>query len=413
MLKIAFENISIALSSIRSQMTRTCITIFIIAIGIWALVAILSVVNALKNTIIEDYSSMGANTLTIQRYSAQARLQQNDANRIVNPPITYKQALELKENYHFFSSLISISFNAASGVEVKSDRDKTDPEISIVAVDENYLYNSGLTTEQGRNFNYTDINSNHYVCIIGADLATGLFKGQDPVDQLVSIRGYKFKIIGVLKPKGNTFGNSEDQRIFIPIGIGRAIFTAPDINYTIKISITKEGYLDSANDLAQIDFRNIRGLSPSEPDNFGIARSDDMLRSMINQTNTLNIAAWMIGLITILGSSIALMNIMLVSVTERTKEIGIRKALGATRRIIAWQFFTETVIIGQLGGILGTALGVLTAYVLTILMNFSFALPYQAIIAAFITTFFVAIVSGLYPALKASKLDPVEALRYE
>ena len=154
-------------------------------------------------------------------------------------------------------------------------------------------------------------------------------------------------------------------------------------------------------------------MSPTQPTNFGIERSDDMIRSMLTQINILNIAAWLIGLITISGSSIALMNIMLVSVTQRTREIGIRKSLGAKRKTIAQQFFTETIIIGQLGGALGTILGILTGYGLSTLLGFQFSIPWSAIIAAFVTTFIVAIISGLYPAIKASKLDPMEALRYE
>lgn len=413
MWKIAFENINIALGSIRGQLTRTLITVFIIAIGIWALVGILAMVSALKNTLIEDYSSMGANTLTINRFTTKQRIGNSEARVIRNPTITYQQAMDFKNNYHFMSSLVSLSFNAGSNLEVKSLTDKTDPQVGVIGVDDNFLSNSGLIVQEGRAFNYTDISSNHYVCVVGADFANGLFKNQDPLDQIISIRGYKFKIIGVLKPQGNSFGNNEDQQVYIPLGIARSVFNRADINYTIKISVAQDGFLNQAEDSALAEFRNIRGLAPSVEDNFGIERSDDMMRSMLRGTETLNMAAWLIGLITILGSSISLMNIMLVSVTERTKEIGIRKALGATRRVIAWQFFTETIIIGQLGGIVGTALGVLTALVLAKIMSFSFTIPYQAIIAAFITTFIVAIISGLYPALKASKLDPVEALRYE
>ncbi|MHC5201333.1 ABC transporter permease [Myroides sp. LJL119] len=413
MWKIAFENINIALASIRSQITRTTITVFIIAIGIWALVGILSVVSALKNTIIEDFASMGANTFTISRYSLSDNMAKNQPKYKPNAIITYAQGLEFKEKYDFYPSSVSLSFRAASNIEVKSENDKTDPDVSVLGIDENYLANSGLKVEFGRNLSQTDITNSRYVCVVGADFAKSLFKATNPIGQTISIRGHKFEIQGMLKPQGSTFGNSEDQRVFIPLPIARNIFNAANINYTIKVSILQEGLLEQATDVATILFRNIRNLTPIQKANFGIERSDDMIRSMLTQVTTLNIAAWMIGLITILGSSIALMNIMLVSVTERTREIGIRKALGAKRRIIAWQFFTETIIIGQLGGLLGTLLGIVTAYSLALIMGFVFTIPWGAILAAFITTFLVAIISGLYPALKASKLDPVEALRYE
>ncbi|MEC4113123.1 ABC transporter permease [Myroides pelagicus] len=412
MWKIAFENIKIALTSIRSQVLRTCITIFIIAIGIWALVGILSVVSALRNTIIEDFTSLGANTFTIQRYDTATKIAKEKTDK-PNPIITYAEASAFKEAYKYPLTYTSLSFHAASQIEVKGNNMKTDPEVSVYGCDENYLSNSGLKLTQGRNFNFTEIANNQHVCVIGADFAKKMFKDISPIHQVISIRGYKFKVIGLLKEQGSTFGNNEDQRIFIPVQVARTIFNAANINYTLKISTEQEGQLSNASDQAIQTFRSIRNLTPSQKTNFGIERSDDMIRSMMTQVEMLNLAAWLIGLITILSSSIALMNIMLVSVTERTREIGVRKSLGAKKRTIAQQFFTETVIIGQLGGLLGTLLGLSTAYGLSSLMDFSFSIPWNAIIAAFITTFIVAVISGLYPAIKASKLDPVEALRYE
>lgn len=403
----------IALSSIRSQLLRTCITVFIIAIGIWALVGILAVVSALRNTILDDFASMGANTFTISQYDVADRMAKNKSVQKVNPVITYAQAKEFKKEYLFPFSTVSISFNAATNIEVKNDLMKTDPEVSIIGCDENYLPNSGLQVTQGRNFSYTDVANDHFVCIVGSDFSKKMFKDYSPVGQTISVRGYKFKIIGMLKEQGSTFGKNEDQRVFIPIQIARSIFNAANVNYDIKIGLLQDNLLDQAVDQAILDFRNIRRLTPSHTANFGIERSDDLIRSMMTQVNMLNVAAWVIGLITILGSSIALMNIMLVSVTERTREIGIRKSLGAKKKTIATQFFTETIIIGQLGGLIGTLLGIFTAYGLAQVMHFNFTIPWNAIIAAFATTFIVAIISGLYPAMKAAKLDPVEALRYE
>lgn len=413
MWKITIENIKIAIGSIKSQLLRTFITVFIIAIGIWALVGILAVVDALRNTILNDYASMGANTFTINQYDAAGRIAKNKSIQLENPVITYAQASEFKKLYNFPLSKTSLSFDAASKVEVKSDLIKSDPEVSIVGCDENYLSNSGLQLSEGRELSYADIENNHFVCVVGSDFSKKMFKNQNPINQVISIRGYKFKVVGILKEQGSTFGNNEDQRVFIPLQIARNIFNPDHTNYTIKVALLKEGLLESSIDKATVTLRNIRKLTPSHQSNFGIERSDDMIRSMLKQIDTLNAAAWIIGMITVLGSSIALMNIMLVSVTERTKEIGIRKALGAKRKTIAQQFFTETIIIGQIGGIIGTFLGIATAYTLTLVLNFTFAIPWGAILAALITTLTVAIISGLYPALKASKLDPVEALRYE
>jgi len=201
--------------------------------------------------------------------------------------------------------------------------------------------------------------------------------------------------------------------MLIPIQVARSLFTSPNINYTVSVMADKKEILEQAIDHANNTMRRVRKLSPIKDNNFGISRSDDLINKILDITQYLGISAWVIGIITIFGSSIALMNIMLVSVTERTREIGVRKALGAKRSTIATQFFIETLVIGQLGGILGIILGISAGYGIATLLEFVFVTPWGAIIAAFITTFFVAILSGSYPALKASKLDPIEALRYE
>lgn len=407
------ENTKIALDSIKSQVLRTSLTVFIIALGITALVGILTVVSALQNTILSDFASMGANTFSISRYDFSAEINQNDVEQKVNPIISYPEARAFQDKYTFPFTSTSLSFTAASGVEVKHQGEKTDPEITIVGVDENFCPNKGLDVVKGRNFNTFDISNNNYVCILGSDFEKGLFKDKNPIDKIISIRGAKFKVIGVLKEKGSTFGNSQDLRVLIPTQVARSIFSAPLINYELNVKVNNEALLDEAVEDAIVTMRMVRKLNPIEKNNFGIERSDDLIQTLLSNTETLSIIAWVIGVITVFGSSIALMNIMLVSVSERTREIGIRKALGAKRSTIAWQFFTETLVIGQLGGIFGILLGITIGFIIAQAIGFQFIIPWLAIIAAFITTFVVTIVSGLFPAIKAAKLDPVEALRYE
>jgi len=413
MLNLFKENVRIALGSIKTQLLRTILTVLIIAIGITALVCILTVVAALENTLSSDFASMGSNTFNIDQYDASERMGRHNEHKIDNPIISYPEAKAFKEKYNFPLAHTSLSFTATSNAEVKFESKKTDPEISVLGVDEYFLINSGLETTKGRNFTNFDIANNTYSCIVGSDFEKDLFKDVNPVDKILSIRGAKFKIIGVLKEKGSTFGKSQDLRVLIPIQVARSLFTAPDINYTISVMVDKKDLLNQATDDANSRMRSVRKLSPVKENNFGISRSDDLINKILSITQYLGISAWVIGIITIFGSSIALMNIMLVSVTERTREIGVRKALGAKRSTIAIQFFMETLVIGQLGGLLGVILGISAGFGIATAMNFIFVIPWGAIIAAFITTFIVAIVSGSYPALKASKLDPIEALRYE
>ncbi|HLP65847.1 ABC transporter permease [Flavobacterium sp.] len=408
------ENVKIAFSSIRTQLLRTVLTVFIIAIGIWALVGILTVVSALDNTLNSKFATMGSNTFNINQYEFTSRRRGGGEVEKINPIISYLEAKAYKEKYNYPLTYTSLSFTATANAEVKYDNKKTDPEIQVLGVDEYFTNNNGLEVINGRNFTSFDISNNNYVCVIGSDFATkGILKDVNPIDKIISVRGAKFKVIGVLKEQGSTFGNSQDLRVLIPIQVARSLFSQPGINYSISTMVEKKEILDQAVEEAMITMRQIRKLNPVEEANFGISRSDDLVQRIAEMTGFLNWSAWIIGIITILGSSIALMNIMIVSVTERTREIGVRKSLGAKKSTIAWQFFVETLIIGQLGGLLGIILGITTGYFIALGLDFAFVIPWGAMMAAVVTTFIVAVVSGSYPALKASKLDPIEALRYE
>lgn len=413
MFKLFRENVRIATGSIRTQLLRTILTVLIIAIGITALVGILTVVSALENTLSSDFASMGANTFNINQYENTARRHGGREREIINPIISYPEVVAFKNKYKYPFTETSVSFTATSTAEIKYESTKTDPENTIVGVDEYFITNSGLETSSGRNFTGFDIQNNTYNCIVGSDFQKGLLKDVNPLDKIISIRGAKFKVIGVLKEKGSTFGNSQDLRVLIPIQVARSLFTAPNINYTISVMVNQKEMLDQAIDDANNTMRRVRKLSPVKDNNFAVVRSDDLINRILSITQYLGMASWVIGIITVLGSSIALMNIMIVSVTERTREIGVRKALGAKKSTIAFQFFIETLLIGQLGGLAGIVFGILVGFAFASAMDFAFVIPWGAIMAAFATSFAVALVSGLYPAIKAAKLDPIEALRYE
>ncbi len=413
MLKLFKENVRIAFGSIKTQLLRTILTVLIIAIGIMALVGILTVVAALGNTLATNFASMGSNTFNINRYEFNTQRHGGGDREIINPIISYTQAKEFKEKYDYPLTYCSLSFTATSTAEVKFESKKTNPEISVVGVDNYFIPNSGLEIESGRNFTGFDISNNNYVCVVGSDFMKGLFKDLQPIDKVISIRGAKFKVIGVLKEKGSTFGNNQDLRVLIPIQVARSLYTAPSINYTISVMVDNNNLLAEAVDNATITMRKVRKLNPVEENNFGVVRSDDLINRIMEITNYLDYAAILISVITIFGSSIALMNIMIVSVTERTREIGVRKALGAKKTTIAFQFFIETLLIGQMGGFVGVVLGLLIGYGLSAALGFGFVIPWLAIIWAFVISFIVAVVSGSYPAVKAAQLDPIEALRYE
>ncbi len=229
------ENIRIAFDSIKSQLLRTILTVLIIAIGITALVGILSAVSALENTISSDFASMGANTFNLQQYEFSTQRRGSGEREKVNPIISYREVYDFKESFVYPQTQTSISFTGTGNAEVKFENEKTDPEVSILGVNEFFLSNSGLALEDGREFNYFDIQNNNNVAILGSDFANGLFKDINPIDKTISVRGVKFRVIGILESKGSTFGNNQDLRVLIPIQIARSIFTQPNINYNISV----------------------------------------------------------------------------------------------------------------------------------------------------------------------------------
>ncbi len=415
MFKIIYENILIAFDAIKTQKIRALITLLIIAFGIMALVGTLTVVKGIDNNFSASLQSLGSNKFTFRRYEnnfLKGRRHPRSRKKI-NPRIDYRDAVNFKKRFKEPQAIVALSFGAGRNIDVKSLEKKSDPKYTIMGVDENFLPVNAFEISQGRPFSKKDIKDNHHFAIIGKDLVKELFDKTNPIQKQIIIKGNRFIIIGVLKAKQATFGGSENNRILIPINLARSIYPQKNVNYTINVAVTDKKQYEYLVGKAIAVMRNIRNLTPAQANNFGINRSDKLAAELKKVSQSLTIFAFIIGLITILGSSIALMNIMLVSVTERTREIGVRKALGANRILVMIQFFIETLVITFLGGLVGIIFGLAIGFGVSKLMHMPFSMPWNAIGIAFFVIFVVAIISGLYPAFKASKLDPIQALRYE
>ncbi|MGA1977745.1 MAG: ABC transporter permease [Bacteroidales bacterium] len=406
------ENLRIAMKAIRSNRVRMVLTICIIAFGIMALVGILTAIDAIKSSLTNQFTMMGANSFTITSRGMNIQIG-NDKVRAKNySRISYREAMEFKSRFTA-PAFVSVSFNASGLATLKNGTVETHPNINITGVDENYLSVSGYEIGSGRNFSSDNMQLNSRLVLLGSELAGDLFTGGvDPVGKEISVAGLKLQVAGVLKRKGAGIGNP-DRACFMPVTTARQYFSQPNMNFNITVMPMKNLNLDVLAGEAEALFRTIRNLDPKDKSDFNITKSDNIVALLLKNIKYVSLAATLIGIITLFGAAIGLMNIMLVSVSERTREIGVRKAIGAKPATIKNQFLFESILIGQLGGILGIILGIIVGNIVSAMLKSNFVVPWIWVTMGIIVCFIVGVVSGYAPAVKAANIDPIEALRYE
>jgi len=407
------ENLRISFLSIKSHLLRTVLTVLIIAFGIMALVGILTAIDAVEYFLNDNFAMMGSNTFNVQNRDIRVHIGGERQRQKAYEPISYRDALKFKEVYNFPATASIFTYGTGIAT-LKYKSEKTNPNIQVMGIDENYIKAAGLEISRGRHLTPSEVINGSHVVVIGNEIRTKLFDDKDdPIGKIISIGSGKYRIIGILGERGSSIGFSGDRSCMIPIANVRQYFSRPNMNFRISVMVNNQEEMEAAIGETKGLLRIIRGDKVGDDDSFAIIKSDNVANMLIKLTSKIQVGATVIGLITLLGAAIGLMNIMLVSVTERTREIGIRKAVGATSKTIRNQFLAEAVVIAQIGGILGVIIGILIGNVVSLSTGSTFIVPWGWMFMGIGITFVVALLSGIIPANKAAKLDPIESLRYE
>lgn len=418
------ETFSLAYSTVRSNKLRTGITVAIIAFGIMALVGIITAIQAMNQSITESFSSMGANAFNIRFKESNVRFGhggddatlskrgQRQKKSNLNKPIKKTEAEGFKANFKF-PAKVSMYIRGGRQIECAFGSKKTNPVCAVWGGDENYLEVTGYKIEMGRNLNSIDIETGRNVCLIGSNVANKLFKGkpENCIDNIIKVNGMPYRVIGLLKAKGSSLGRVDD--IVVSSYNNARKYSDVAASYLIGVMVNKVTELDAATGEATNSFRSIRKLMPIDADNFVVEKSDKFAEMFIGFMSGISAAAAVIGLITLLGAAIGLMNIMLVAVNERTREVGLVKALGGKRINIRNQFLLESIIISLMGAIVGIGLGVLLGNIVALILKTGFVVPWAWVISGVIICSLVGLLAGVYPARKAARLNPIDALRHE
>jgi putative ABC transport system permease protein len=400
------SGVGVALSALWSNKFRAVMTSLGIVIGVMTVTGILSIIHGLDQGIESEMDLMGVHSLHISQHPWMSH---RDWYKYRNRPrISDWQYRRLAELVPFAEAMAPRERGQA---RVERDSEKIN-DVDLIGTNSEFARITGYTVRHGRFFSPADIEFERPFVVLGSEVADKLFSRTDPLGKQVLIQGMRYNVIGVLKQQGSFLGRSRDVMALIPIGRFRGTFGSRH-GMDIAIKVVPEVNLEEAEAELQGIMRRVRGLRPKEPDNFSINQQKTLGEMYDKITGTLFLVIFIVGLISLAVGGIGIMNIMLVSVTERTREIGIRKALGARRKTVLFQFLIECLVLSGIGGLIGLGVGFGVAYVVDAVSPLPAEVSLFAIIAGIGFSALVGISFGIYPAWRASRLDPIEALRYE
>lgn len=398
-----------AYDSLVANKLRSSLTLLALVVGVFSVIVSTTAVAVLDNFFQNTMSMMGGDVIQVSR-TPSVQIGQVDQSTRNRQYITFETFEELGDRLQL-SSEVSPEETFAMTRVLYGARE-TEPTVRVMGGNQHYLDNNAYELEEGRNFNSEDVQYRRNVAIIGQDIREELFPNESPLDKPIRISGQQYRVAGALKSKGAIFGQSLDRIVLIPYTTGLSVYGG-NRNINIQVKAPAMEMVQAAMDEITGVLRVIRRVAPGEANDFEIETNDSLAGTFDQFTTILYIVGFVIGGITLFGAGIGVMNIMLVSVTERTREIGIRKAVGATRRAITSQFLMEAVFICQVGGLIGMALGILGGNGMALWIETEPVVPFWAVGMGFFGMLVIGIVFGVYPAYKASRLDPIESLRYE
>jgi putative ABC transport system permease protein len=400
-----------ARDSIRQNKLRSFLTLLGVVIGIFSIIGVMTAINVLQQTVEDNMGGLGAGTFQVQKYPnmnmGNTRWKYHNRKNL-----DYRDFKRLVERLTIVDYATAEDWNYGKTLRYKDK--ETKPNMIVAGITHNWEFTNNLKIDMGRMITQIDEKNGSHVIVIGYDVVDILFQNSNPIGQSIKIDGVKYRVIGVAERKGQQFGESQDNRSYIPLTTyfkyyGQASFTSLNYCFTVVDQDQfEEGMQEVINEL-----RIIRGDEFGEENSFETWTNSSLIDQFNRMTAAIKMAAAIIASIALLASGIGIMNIMLVTVSERTREIGVRKSLGAKRRDILYQFMIEAMILTEMGGLIGIALGVLGGNVVALILKISVVFPWDWAIIGIVVCSAIALVFGSYPAYKAASLDPIEALRYE
>lgn len=404
------ESIIMALDSLTNNKLRSSLTLVGIGIGLFSIIIVMTAIGAVQKTVEDAFNSFGTNNFFIQKYPA-VRMGHDSWRLYRNrEDLTAAQGERLRE-LTILPKAVGIELDRSAKV-VKYENESTNPDVRVIGTNLDNVIVSDWTVDRGRGFSKQDMEYVKYNVILGNDVAEKLFENINPVGQEVKVDNHNFKVIGVYEAKGSVLGSGQDNFVAVPITVFQRMYGKDD-NGGYGIMVASPELMQRTMDEVIGALRVIRKIPPGEDNDFEIITNDQLIEQFNDLTKYFKLGAGVVAFIALLAAGVGIMNIMLVSVTERTREIGIRKAIGARKAIIRSQFVAEAIVLSQLGGIGGILLGVIGGNLVALAIGVSVVVPIEWIIIGLIVTTLVGVVFGVYPAVKASNLDPIEALRYE